>query len=241
LAVKRSQSASRVLTVFEEIARAQPIGVSALARALGANKSAVQRDLMTLSDAGWIRPASGEARNWELTHHVLTLARPPHSSDNLRLRIRPLLERLRVLSDETVYLTVPHQGRFVVIEALESHHMLRVVPPVGMVVPVEGSATAKAMLAHLSEGDQARLIGAAPPPALQAELAQTRMRGYAVNDGDVMPGSVTLASALLDANARPLGALVVTGPAERMRRERWPELGGYLRDASRLAVTGEAA
>jgi DNA-binding IclR family transcriptional regulator len=128
MAVKRSSSAARVLSVFEHIAAEQPIGVSAIARALDADKSAVQRDLMTLADAGWIRVAAGLPAQWELTPHVLTFARPPHSTDSLRQRARPALERLRGETGETAYLTVPDGDRFVVLDALESQQMLRMVP-----------------------------------------------------------------------------------------------------------------
>ena len=69
--VKRSQSASRVLAVLEGIARHQPIGVSDLARLLDADKSAVQRAIMTLADEGWIHSASGSPSKWQLTAHIL--------------------------------------------------------------------------------------------------------------------------------------------------------------------------
>ena len=65
MAVKRSLSASRMLSVFELVARLQPIGVSALARELAADKSAVQRDIMTLADAGWIQAVPGARGQWE--------------------------------------------------------------------------------------------------------------------------------------------------------------------------------
>src|ERR1700712_2860366 len=107
---------------------------------------------------------------WDLTPHVLTLARPPHSMDSLRQRARPSLERLRGETGETAYLTVPDGDRFVVLDALESLHMLRMVPPVGMVVRVEGSATARAILPHLSGEEQARLLGAPVSEAMRAEF-----------------------------------------------------------------------
>lgn len=222
MAVKRSHSAARMLMVFEAVARAQPIGVSALARELGADKSAVQRDLMTLADAGWIAPAPIGSGQWELTPHVLTLARPPHSSHALRQRARPVMERLREQSGETVYLTVPHGGRFVVLDALESPHMLRMVPPVGMLVPNQGSATAQIFRAHLPDGAD---------PALLA-------RGYAVNDGDVVPGSVTLAAALLDTAGLPVGAVVVTGPSDRITPDRRDVIGRQVREAAALLSQG---
>jgi IclR family acetate operon transcriptional repressor len=227
--VKRSSSAARVLRVFEHTAALQPIGVSALARAIGADKSAVQRDLMTLADAGWIRAAAGAPGRWELTPHVLTLARPPHSTDDLRQRARPALERLRGETGETAYLTVPDGDQFVVLDALESQHMLRMVPPVGMIVPVRGSATARAILPHLTEDEQARLLGAPVTAALREEFAASRARGYAVNDGDIEPSAVSLAAAIVSRQGLPAGALVLTAPAERLVPARRGELGARLR------------
>lgn len=228
MAVKRNASGLRMLAVFEAVAARQPVGVSALARDLGADKSAVQRDLMTLADAGWIRPAPAGSGQWELAPHVLTLARAPHSAEALRQRARPVLEHLRRDTGETVYLTVPDGDRFIVIDALESFHMLRMVPPVGIVVPIAGSATGRAVLPWLSEAEAARLSGS----TVQAEWAETRRRGYAVNDGDMVPGAVALASAIVDGQGRVAGSLVLTGPAERIAPERHAELGQRLRAAA---------
>lgn len=244
MAVKRSQSAGRVLAVVEAVSRAQPIGVSALARMLGADKSAIQRDLMTLADAGWIRPAPNEARAWELSPLILSLARAPHSNESLRQQVRPALERLRDETGETVYLTVPHQGRFVVIEAVESANLLRVVQRVGITVPVEGSASARVYLAALPAAERAEFLGRAPDAELAAGIAAAQAAGHAVNDGRIVPGTVTFAAALLDARARPVGTIVVTGPAERLSPDRWPEVAGHLcataREASRAVVGAPA-
>ncbi|MEJ5977211.1 IclR family transcriptional regulator [Novosphingobium sp. PS1R-30] len=229
MAVKRSSSASRVLKVFEEIAASQPIGVSALARVLEADKSAVQRDLMTLADAGWIRGAVGASGQWELTPHVLTIARPPHSTDSLRQRARPALERLRSETGETAYLTVPDGDQFVVIDAIESEHLLRMAQPVGMVVLVEGTATARAILPHLPEPEQERLLGRGVTSAMREEFRATLTRGYAVNDGEVAPSAVAMASAIVSRQGVPAGALVLTGPAERLTAARRPEVGERLR------------
>jgi DNA-binding IclR family transcriptional regulator len=232
MAVKRSSSAARMLKVFEYVAACQPIGVSALARELAADKSAVQRDLMTLADAGWIRPAVAGVGQWELTPHILTLARPPHSLDSLRQRARPVLEQLREDTGETAYLTVPDGDQFVVVDALESQHMLRMVPPIGMVVRVEGSATARAILPYLTQDEQVRLLGRPVSPEQHEEFAATRQRGYAVNDGDIEPSAVAMASPVFERQGTPAGALVLTGPAERLAPERRADIGERLRAAA---------
>jgi IclR family acetate operon transcriptional repressor len=233
MAVKRSLSASRMLSVFELVARMQPVGVSVLARELGADKSAVQRDIMTLSDAGWIRAVPGLRGQWELTLHALSLARPPHSSHSLRHRLRPLMERLHQTTGETVYLNLPYQNHFVVVDALESQHMLRVVPSIGMSVPMAGSATARAYLAFMPLPVQEALIGPAAAAARQEDLALTRQRGYAINDGDLLPGSVAIAAPVFTGPHQPVGVLVVVGPNERITPERQHEIGLALKEAGR--------
>lgn len=233
MTVKRSRSATRVLSVFEAIAHAQPIGVSALARLLEADKSALQRDLMTLADAGWIRPAPGLSGQWELSPHILTLARPPHSNESLRLRAGPILERLRTETGETAYLAVPDGDHFVVMAAAESHHLLRMVPAIGIVIPLRGSATGRAVLPYLPAEEQARLLGGAPDTAANAEFAETLARGYTVNDEELQPGAVAMASAILGHNGAPAGTLVLTGPAERLGPGRREEVGALLRGGAR--------
>ena len=232
MAVKRSLSATRMLKVFETVVRTQPSGVTAIAAALDADKSAVQRDLMTLADAGWIRPAPDSQGRWELTPHIMTLAQPPHSSDSLRRRAKPAMERLRTDTGETVYLAVPHAGHFVVIEALESPHILRMVPAIGMPIHVEGTATSRAVFAHMTPEVIAEHFGPDHAGLSPEEREQTLRRGYAINDGDIVPGSVTMASAILSDQPVPLGAVVITGPADRFPPDRRETLGRKLHDCA---------
>ena len=243
MAVKRSQSAARVLSVFEAVARRQPIGVSALARVLGEDKSAVQRALLTLADAGWIRMAPGafgtQSGQWETTPHVLTFAHLlPHSSNDLRQQARGALERLRNATGETVFLTVPDKGRFLVIEALESRHVLRMTTQAGMVVPVRGSASGKAVLPYLSEEMQAEMLGEAPDAAMLAAWQETRARGYSLNDGEVHQGSVVLGAPVFGLDGEPLGAVLIAGPAERMGEARRAEFGALVMETARALSRG---
>jgi len=231
MAVKRNRSGGRMLAVFEAIARGQPLGVSALARGLDADKSAVQRDLMTLADAGWIAQ-SPEGGGWELTPHVLTLARPPHSSASLRVRVRPVLERLRAATGETAYLAVPDGDHFVVVDAVDSPHLLRMVPPVGIVIPMAGSATGRAVLAALPESEREAVLGEPVSAALAAELAATRKRGFAINDGDIVAGALAMAALVRGPGGAVVGSLVLTAPAERLAEAQRAAAGVLLREAA---------
>jgi len=235
MAVKRSQSAGRVLAVFEAIARTQPTGMTALAAELGASNSAIQRDLLTLADAGWIQTTPGGSRRWEVSLHVMSFLRPPHSSDGLRLRLRPWLERLAKRCSETVYLAVPAVGRFIVIDAIEAPDLPRLLSALGVVIGLTGTATGKAWLAALPETERNTLLGSTPDAPELAEWEKIIATGYAVNDGGVLPGSVTLAAVVRAPGGQPFAALVIAGPRERLAPARWESLGRELLEVAQLA------
>ena len=233
MSVKRSQSALRVLTVLEGIARHQPIGVSELARVIEDDKSAVQRAIMTLADGGWIRMALGASAKWQLTAHILAVAHMGNASNDLRQRVRGTLEALRDATEETVLLTVPDVRRFVVIDAAESRHVLRTVHRIGVDVPVNGSATGRAILPYMSPEQQCEFLGGPPNARLLAELAETRKRGYAVSIGGVLEGSTSIAAPILESEGHPIGAMVVSGPSERLPVKRHAKIGQTVLEAVR--------
>jgi DNA-binding IclR family transcriptional regulator len=235
MSVKRSQSAARVLAVLECVARHQPIGVSELARLLQADKSAVQRAAMTLADAGWIRLASGK---WGLTAHILAVAHMGHMRNDLRQRAHGALETLRDASGETVLLVVPDIGRFVVIDAVESRNMLRTVPHLGLAVPVRRSATSRAVLPYMTREQQIELLGEPPDSRLMAEFAATLKRGFSVSDGDVISGSTNIAAPILELDGRPIGAVVASGPSERLTPKRQREVGAMVLETARSLSHG---
>jgi IclR family acetate operon transcriptional repressor len=242
MTVKRSRSASRVLAVLESIARHQPIGVSTLARELAADKSAVQRAIMTLADTGWIQPAAGAPTRWQLTARILAVAHMGHSGNDLRQRSRSTMEALRDECGETVLLTVQDMLGFVVIEAIESRHMLRTVPHIGMAVPVSGSATARAMMPYMTEERQTQLLGNRPDAALLEEFSITRKRGFSVSDGEVTSGATTIAAPILEVDGRPSAAIAVSAPSGRMPASNHATIGAMVcRAARKLSGGGRPA
>lgn len=233
MSVKRSQTASRVLAVLEAVARHQPVGVSELARTLGADKSAIQRAVMTLADDGWIVPVPEGPTRWQLTAHILAVAHVGHSRNQLRERARAVLEALRDESGETVLLTVPDVRRFVVSEVFESPQPLRIVPHIGTIVPSRGSATSRAMLPYMTGEQQAQLLGGRPDASLLREFAATLERGYSVSAGEVVAGSTNIGAPIIDLDDRPIGAIVLCAPAERVTTERHARFGAMVLEAAR--------
>ncbi|RYD88100.1 MAG: IclR family transcriptional regulator [Sphingomonadales bacterium] len=231
--VKRIRGASRALEVLEAIARQQPVNVALLARHLGEDKSNLQRILMTLADDGWIRAAPGRPTRWELTARVYALTHMGQGHSELRHRARPALDLLRSQTGESVLLAIPDVERLVTIDVIESGHVLRAAPYIGMVIAPGESAAGQAVLAYMTPDQQARLLGRAPDAELAATLSEVRERGWSLNDGAVVHGSANIGAAILDPDGSPVAALVVSAPSERMPAADRPRIGLMLIDAVR--------
>jgi IclR family acetate operon transcriptional repressor len=240
MAVKHSQSAARVLGVLEKVVEYQPVGVSDLARLTGDDKSGVQRALTTLARQGWIRAAAGKPTRWELTERLHALAQIAHGSHALRHRARGVLQQLSRDTGETASLNVVERGRIVVAEVVESPHPLRVVLPPAMVVPPLASATGRAILAHIAPERRIELIGQPPHAAELEAYAETLARGYAISIGVLFPGFTTLAAAVFESDARPIGAVCLSAPSERLPPQDYDRAGALVRAAAQGLSRGPA-
>jgi IclR family acetate operon transcriptional repressor len=159
-------------------------------------------------------------------------------SNDLRQRARAALETLRDESGETVLLVVPDIQRFVVVDALESKQLLRTVLRVGLNVPVRQSATSRAVLPYMTREQQIELLGEPPDADSLAEFAATLRRGYSVSDGDVVAGSTNIAAPIIDVDGRPIGAIVVSGPSDRLTAKQQKNVGAMVLRTARSLSRG---
>ena len=239
MAVKHVQSAMRALRTFEAVAEHQPVGVGALARILADDKSAIHRSLVTLEAAGWIR-RTGDGTRWMIATRVvaLALAHGAELRTSLRDVARPILEQLRDETGETAILNVLEGDEVVALDVVESTQLVRAGPPVGFIVPTASSAAGLAILAHLDDSRRVELLGGTPEPAFVEQLDEIRSRGWSINDRDATPGACAVGAAVLDGEDRPLGAVTVSGPADRLPRPVLDELGPLVASAA-AAVAGK--
>lgn len=238
MAVKGSSTAARVLTVLEAIAAHQPIGVAALARMMSEDKSAVQRAIVTLADQGWIKASNEPVVRWILTPRILAVAHSSQNKDDFQHRAQLVLDQLAAQSGETAIYTSFEGRNLVLTLTAESGQALRMVPHTGALVPVEISATGRAIMSWMSPERIKDLLGEAADEALLAQLGQFRAQGYGVSS-EVSQRAMTLASAVFEVDGRPIGGVGITGPVERMTPDALPRLGRMVSQAARLLSRGE--
>ena len=238
MSVKPSQSGSRVLAALQKIAQHQPIGVSDLARVLEDNIAATQRAIATLARDGWIKAARGKPTRWELTAHIHSVAEHAYRSNDLRRRARPLLEELWRETGESVLLNVPEDGKFVVVEVLESPQFLRTVAPVGLIVPSKWSATGRALLPFMTIDTQIQYIGHPADEAMRADFVETAARGYVISKGEVVQGSTNIAAPVFEADGDPVAAVLISAPNDRVYEKEYERLGALVVSTARRISRG---
>lgn len=231
MAVKGSSTAARVLTVFEAVAAHQPVGVAVLSRILEMDKSAVQRALVTLAEQGWIRAREESSTRWETTPRILNIAYSSRGKSDQRQRIQQVLEQLAAQTAETAMFNEPDGAGLVVSQVAESRQALRMVPRIGAVVPLRESATGRVLFPHLTVERQGELLSGPADAEFRKLVADAREHGYAASN-EVNEASMTIAAPVFEGGGRALGAIAISGPAERMVPERQPELANAVRRAA---------
>lgn len=234
---------NKALDLVEVLAKAEDSHtVAELSTSAGLNKAAAYRILHTLERRGYVMRGVGDVRRYSLGPAFRSLTRENATSLGLLVAARPVLNSLWEEYGETVNLGVMAQDRVLYLDILESEQGLRTTVTVGSVDHLHSTALGKAMLAALSDAEARRILAGTDRvartdrtvtsiPKLLAELERVRAAGYAFEDEENEPGARCVAAAIVDASARPVGALSVSGPAWRLPDEVVERIGVHLAKA----------
>ena len=219
-------AAGHALAILTLLARsATPVAAATIARELGLPRSSTYHLLGVLVEQGYAVHLP-EERRYGLGVAAFELGSAYTRQVPLERIARPRLTRLADATGHSAHLAVLH-GRdvlYVVEERVVGRPSL--VSDVGVRLPATLTASGLAILAalpaaqvralHPSADSFVQRHGTGPTSlsALRRELAATRQRGYAVEDGQVTPGLASVGAAVLDHTAHPVAAVAVTYPAD---------------------------
>ncbi|MGK3207810.1 IclR family transcriptional regulator [Amycolatopsis sp. MEPSY49] len=226
--IRSMNSVLSTLRVFEEVAVRQPIGVSELARVTGIPKSSVQRCLVTLEQARWLRIVDREHARWGVTMKALVLGLRSAGEQDLREVATPVIKGLAAETGETVLLGLRDGDDYLIVAREDSSQLVRVFMEIGTRVPLGASSGGVAILARLEPGEVGELLRAEPrefegapllgPDELRKEIARTAERGYAMNMSSwYRPHVTSLGAAITNATGRPIAAVTLSIPEMRYR------------------------
>ena len=201
-----------------------------LATVTGLSRSTTSRLLLALSRNGLLRrDAQGAYLPGEM---FVAYASRGNAENDLVSVARQFLEQLGADSGETVNLGVARPGGLVEqIAQVDSRYLIGGTNWVGLRVPLHCSASGKVLLAHgvaeLPSGKLERrtVRTISNRASLDADLALTRQRGYAVTNSELEPGLIAIAAPVYrggDGDGHVVAALSVSGPSSRLTGDQIP-------------------
>ncbi len=233
------QVADRLFHALELLADTGSIGLMDLSTTLGLNKSTAHRVLNSLIYMGYARQNEADGK-YEPTFKIVDMANKIMSKVDVVQTVRPYLRHLMEMTGETVHLVERDGLDAVYIDKVESfNNGIQMVSRIGSRIPLYCSGVGKAMVAQMDawEADEiwnsSRIERLTPftitdYDAFQKALAQTRERGYALDNEENETGVRCIACSLKDYLGKVKYAFSISAPVSRMDDDRIRILAGYV-------------
>jgi DNA-binding IclR family transcriptional regulator len=225
---------------LEELAEEGALGATDLAARLGTAKATAFRLARTLQHRGYV--VQDPDATYRLGPSCLRLGDAARGGMDLRIGVRPILEALHAVTDETVQLTILSGREVIYLDQLLSPKPVLSVSTIGARSPAHAVSPGLALLAALSHDQlEAVLLGAldrytdqtiTDPERLRAEIELIRKRGYAVNRGGYRRDVGGVGAAILDYKTQPVAAISVCVPVYRLDQMEIGQLGLHVRRAA---------
>lgn len=237
------KSLDRAMDVFAHLSTMQGCTLSELADDLGQSPATVYRILTTLEGRGLVEFEPAEQR-WFVGAEAFLIGARFLRRTSLVERARPILRQLMETTGETANLGLPREAHVLFVSQVETHQSIRAFFPPGTLSPLYASGIGKALLAWMDEGRRATL-GASmeyeqftahtltDPAALEADLSETRVRGFSIDREERNLGMHCVAAPVFDLHGEIVAGLSVSGPTTRIEHFGIDALGGAVREAAR--------
>ncbi|MFH0966031.1 MAG: IclR family transcriptional regulator [Planctomycetota bacterium] len=237
------QALERGLEILDALSENRtPMRCRAIASRLHVDASTAHRLLSTLVHRGYVEK-DAQSKMYTLGVKPVKLARVLLSRMDVRSAARPHLEALAQETGECLHLAVAQGSQAVFVDRVSAVHRLTANTEVGEAEPLYCTAVGKALVATLP-GDELR--GLVPrrlrkytpnthstARTVLADLAQSRQRGWTLDDEEYQRGIRCVATWILDFEESTVASIGLSAPKARLPLARAAQLGRILRQAAR--------
>lgn len=237
---KVDSTLSKGLSILENLATSQGSkGVTELSRELDLTKSNTFRLLQTLSTLGYVRHL--DDKSYAATLKTWQVGRSLVENLNLRAHAAPEMANLSKETGEAIYLAVPEGLSVVYIDKVESLKPIRSWNPVGGSAPIHCVGTGKAILASNFDQMRDKLKNNLTRhtsntltnlDALAADMAATKKRGYALDQGEFRDRILSFGAPILLPDGEAIAALGISLPDINLNEGGEDRIGMLVRTAA---------
>lgn len=223
--------AVRLLKLFTP--KRAELQLNEVTRLASLNKTTAHRLLRALQSEGLI-DRNQHSGGYCLGPVLMALGVQALSSNNLRLRARPVLNRLAEESGETATLEIPIDDSMLILDEVTGVHVVGAAQNIGTRWPMHATSTGKALIAFEDNG-LTRLRPILSPltaktivdkEGLERQFGRIRKTGFAETIDELEDGFSGVATIVRGGLGEVLGAVSICGPTHRLdgaRRARLAE------------------
>jgi IclR family KDG regulon transcriptional repressor len=222
-----SQTLDRALTILDFVAE-EPRHIGEVATFLGVHHSTALRLLHVLRNRRFVHELPDH--RYRLGATTFRLGFQALEAIDVRVVARPFMEKLNEATGETVHLGTLQDDEIVYVEKVEARHQIRMHSRIGGTATLHCAGVAKGILAFLPDVRRLHLIESrelarrtvntlTTVKQLEDDLAETRARGFAVDDEENEPHIHCVAAPVFTGAGDVVGAMSVTAPTSRIDRE----------------------
>lgn len=216
-----NHSAKRTLEILEYLAVAtEPRSVSEISRDLGYPKTSVFDIVGALLEKGFVRVNDPKLKNYTVGLSAYRVGMSYINRADLYSIAHGVLTDLKNQTGETVYLAVEDHGSVVYLDKVESSQPLRSTCSMGSKKPMYLTGLGKAMLAGYDD-ERIRTLMREPferrtdttlrdLDELMLDIAKTRKRGYAVDNGEDVEIIRCVAAPIRNAQNETIAAISIS-------------------------------
>lgn len=236
------QALDRGIALMRIVAEADGLTLTDLAQRSGIAPSTVHRLLFTLQAHRFV--VHDEDRGlWLIGVDAFQIGTAFLRNRRLAGIGRDTMRELMEQTGETVNLGIEDDGEVVFISQIESHNTLRAFFRAGSRSLMHASGVGKALLAGMAEHRVKQILYSkglirftdktlVDPAALFAELEQSRLRGWALDDEERTLGMRCVAAPIYNEVGETIAAVSMSGPTVRITPQRLGEFGAMVTRAA---------
>jgi len=225
------ETVERSVEIVDHLKREGSATLAELSEELDCAKSTAHRHLRTLEANSFLVREGDEYR---LGVRFLDYGVVARNRYTLFQEAQPKVDELAEETEEKIWCTVEEHGRSVHIYGARGKHSVRTYARVGQRNYLHQHAAGKSILAHLPPERVDEIIETHGLPArtphtitdpdeLRADLEEIRERGYAFNFEESVEGLHAVGAPITDGDDLAIGAISISGPANRLSGSRLRE------------------
>lgn len=238
---KTVQKALDVLQVF--IDSKGEVSLSDISKSSGLSAGTIYRILSVLRKNGYIIPGDNRGK-YLIGTKFLEFSNIVKSTLKIEDVARPFMQKLQQLSNESVHISRSNGTQMSYLEIIHSSQVLRIVPVIGVDVPLHCTAAGKVFLAQLERKEFERLFKRGKRlesytsntitdiDELSKQLEKVREDGVAVDREECVPGVTDVAAPIMDSDGKLVACLGTFLPTPRATDEKIAMMISMVKDCA---------